>query len=634
MKSISLIVPDTAAGSTFAEYVRTNRFRGIGVIERIERELAACRSEAPHPSKIVLLHGPYPDEVEEGEIEFNALEEPRNLSTGQGCGKSDLLALLAERLGKYNDCYVVTFLNNRDEVTEVVHFYKDIFLDKLASVDPTLIHSTWHHLARAADFAFALLQRISLLIYAAVPVLATVVAYILTLLGFKAVEFFVDPQHKHVLLEVFTWFNRHQVWLSGVAVVGFTFWILYAWATLQRDEKLLSRWQEVRQRSSRTERVSAAKEKLASDPDQILDRFAGRGRTFVLLVDDADVLDGYSFDKLLDLYERASQSNKWSLLLALGYNPRNPTLYQTDKLAIRRELDLVRVKEQGWVAIRLEPPTPEHLRTWLWGYYHHARATELLNVLEKAFSQVRNNPGLVLSFLVFLDRRYGDTKPIIELDDQKVKQEFERYLARDRRIAQEIISAISREESAEGCLEMLKYILAFRRPKVRVQHVKAIMTQTAYKDVDAYERILLSDPVNLLRRTYDAGVRAYEFRYPYLRSMLEAGWKHWRDNAEGYHTEVFLYLHQSTGMNEDPKLALRVTPSKLAIEVLYLEGEYYYHNYGASDASYALRFYGLERGGALAKWLRLCGRVKLVSIRFDTYGVHVLDVQISFSPLI
>jgi len=608
MNSIQPILPtasNTIVYSTFGEYVRANRFRSIDALSRIEREFAICRSKTPNPSKLVLVHAPYPEDGEMGEAEFIVPEEAREVSSGQGCGKSDLLTLIQEWLSKRDDCRVIAFLDNRDKVADGIDFYKDVFLEELANLDRTLVSPIGHRLAGAAEAVFSLLQRVSLLVYVAIPVFAAVIGYILTLLGFKAIEFFVDPKNLPILVQVTAWFERNQGLLFTVAVLGFLLWIFYAWGALQRDERLLLRWRELGQWRSEAERASELKEKLANDPEQILRRFASHGQTLVLLVDDVDVMDGFNFQALLGLYEEAVQSQKWSLLLILTYNPRNPTLYRPDKSAIRLGLDPVMVNEQHWTSIQLEPPKSEHLRTWLWGYYRHPRAAELLGVLERTYLEARAI-SLVLSFFIVFDRQLGDRTLIAEVNDDRLKQEFERYLNRDRRIAQDIINTIAQSELAEGCLEMLKYILAFKRPQVRVEHVKAIMARTSYNDFDAYEKILLSDQVNLLRKTYIDGYPTYVFRQPYLRSMLDTSWKQWRDNAHTYYTEVFLGLHRLPRVKDNPDLALEAAPSKLAVDVLYREGEYFYKYYGSSDAGYALRFYGLERGGALGKWLKLC----------------------------
>jgi len=114
-----------------------------------------------------------------GEERFGALEKEQEVSSGQGCGKSDLLALVQEQLGKRNDCRVIAFLDNRDKVVDGVDFYKDVFLEKLANLDRRLVLPVWHRLAGVAEVAFSLLQRVSLLVYVAIPVFTAVIGYIL-----------------------------------------------------------------------------------------------------------------------------------------------------------------------------------------------------------------------------------------------------------------------------------------------------------------------------------------------------------------------------------------------------------------------------------------------------------------------
>ncbi|MCL4552832.1 MAG: hypothetical protein M1305_04680, partial [Candidatus Marsarchaeota archaeon] len=487
-----------------------------------------------------------------------------------------------------------------------VNFCQDILFEELARHDRGLLGAALSPFSPALHVVASLLQRVSILVYVAIPVLAAVVGYIITLLGFKALQLFVDPQNQPLVASVTSWFQNNQFALFVIAVIALTVWLLYAWTALQKDEGLMKRWAKPKEQPSRAERVFEAKEKLVKNPERIISRFASKGRTFVLLVDDVDYLDGYSFEFLLELYEQALQSMHWSFLLVLGYNPRNPTLSQNEKLAIRRELDHLQVSARGWTSVPLEPFGQEELRTWLWGHFRSSLMVQLSEELERTYPEAHDAPALMLSFFKMLDRRLGREKLLEGFHDETLKQEFELFLNRDRRVAQDIIHAIQQEDAGAGSVEMLRYLLAFKRTQVRVQHLKTIMARTAYPDVDRYEKGLLSEAVNLLRKIYVDGQTYYSFRHPYLRFMLDTGWREWRDNSETYFTEVFNGLHRQPIRRDYPELALGAAPSKLAIDVLSREGEYYYRYYGSSDAGYALRFFGLERGGALSKWMTLC----------------------------
>ena len=584
---------------TFEEYVRRNRFKSTETLSRIEKEFTACRSQKPYLSRIVVIHAPYPSD---GEISGDL--EAQELSAGQGCGKSDLLVLVQEQLSGREDCRVITFLNNRDRIGEGISFYKDVFLEELATLDKTLIAPFKYRFSRMARVALSLLLKISIFFSIGLPGLIGVGVYNLFLIVWKVIELILDPKNIPILERLAIFFEQNQAVLFGIGLAGLLVWILYALGTLQRNEELKQQWKAIGQRYSEAEALSQVKEQLANNPKEILRRFAKYNCPLVLLVDDVDVLDGFSFQALLGLYEEAMRSQKWPLWLVLTYNPRNPTLYVTERSAIRQWLDLMTIREKGWASIQLEPPTHEHVRTWLWGYYRHPRAAELAGVLEQAYPEAHSNPSLLLSFFVAFDRQLKGASSIASVSDEHVKQEFERYLNRDRRLAQDIIDAIQRSELAEGCLEMLKCILAFKRLQIRVEYVRALMSHTSDKDFESYERVLLSDQVNLLRKTYIDNYPTYVFRYPYLRSVLDTGWKQWRESAPSYYTKAFLELHKRG--KDVPELALEAAPSRLAIDVLYREGEYYYNYYGNSDAGYALRFYGVERGGALSKWLKLC----------------------------
>jgi len=619
----------TETYSSFEEYIRAIRFRDTQIVERVESEIKKCHARIPHSSGIVVIHTPFPES--EATEQDSSTEEEQKSSLGQGSGKSDLLYLIQERVKERQDCSVIGFIGNHDKLVNGVDFYKDIFLDELAKSDRRLMHPAWHSLHVLGRTGLSLYGRISLILTVAAPIFGGVIAYTLSLLGFRALEFIVDPKNQPLLANIFALYQQYQGILFAFALVGLLVGITYAVGMIIRDNALAQKWESIGYSYSEAQQVSDLKEKLSVEQEQILKRFCKQGRTLVLLIDDVDLMDALSFERLLNLYDQASESQRWSVLFVLTFNPRNPTLYQFEKSRIRQALDPINIRDKQWTSIQLELPTPERMRTWLWGYYRHPRAVELMDILERNYPEACSNAGLVLSFFRgYFDKQLSAKDRIAEIDRERICQEFEKYLHRDRRIAQDIITAISESEHAEGCLEMLKYLLAFKRPRVRCEHLRSIMSRTRYKDVETYENVLLSEKINLLKKMYIDGNSTLVFRSPYLRSILETGWEQWRDNAARYYDEVFLGLHRFPRFKDDPVLALEAAPSKLAIDVLYWTGEYYYRYYGSSDAGYALRFYALEHGGALGKWWELCKDA--MENQGDLWGLVHWKVEARINP--
>ncbi len=594
--------PGTNQREYFGEYVRAHRFGRTEMVDQIENELVNRRKER-RGSHVVVVHAPYPEEI-------NAAQGARN--AGQGYGKSDLLQLAAARLDK-PDCHVSAFLNNHDRLGDGKDFFKGRFIDELAKQNRKLMRPRRWSLAALRVRASLLRDRLSLLVYKAMPAFFSVVAYVIGWVGLKFIEL-LDPKNESALTNVTKWFARYQGPLLGVALILLCTWLLYAWGAIKADDKALAQWDGADQRRTESGRIEELRTKFADNPEQILTHFAGGGQTWVVIIDDVDLLDGESFQPLRNLHESAKQSDEWSLLLILGYNPQNPTLDQPPKRVIRKTLDATDARGQNWTLIPLSAPSTEELRTWLWGFYGCSEAADLVEVLEQSFEEAKGNAGLVLSFLIDEDRKLSTKEQVAQVDVEAIKQRFKDYLRRDRRIAEDIIASIKIQPSADECIRLLRYILAFKRDDVRISHLTTVMGKS-YEQIAGVADVLIEQE-RLLQQTTKDGDPAYEFRNPAFRSLLDTGWKDWRADAARYYTEVFRKLSKIPSAFEDPRLALEAEPSQLAIDVLYREGEYYYKYFGASgkysgaaDAGFALTFYGRERGGALGKWIDLCERV-------------------------
>lgn len=596
--------------STFHEFVQETRFKDNGKLDQLLRII--INPTNPIASKLVVLHPPYPESEraeEEVMMTWRKIHKKAN-ATGYGCGKTDLLALLEQIAREQNKYNIVSCLNNRELVADGVNFYTDIFLEELYKLDKSLFQSFRQRVIELYEKLRIRRDQLALLINTAFIPLATLIAFVLTLLGVDALKFFVDPNNQQLLVNLFAWIDQRQTAFWIIAFLGLVIWFLYAWGALQKDDKANLKWQELGKEIAAIDKIAEAKEKLTQDQDEILSRFATKRRPLLLLIDDVDVIDTASIKALVKLHQKADESRKYVLLTFLGYNPWNPTLYYLDKRTVYQEFGLNRVKEQGWTSCELPIPSLSDLRAWLWLYYNHEAATKLLDVLDKEYTEISENPSLALAFFTKHDReRIKSRDDVVGIEYDDIKLSFERFLNRDRRVAQQVIQAIGEHKNGDGAIEMLKYILAYKKHKVPVEHIRAVMLKTSkHKDVVAYEEILLSEELNLLKRDFVSGTQmVYVFRQPYLRSLLCTSWQSWRASSGLYTNDLFLGIHQLFRRHkDDPELALEAEPSKLSVDVLRRQGDYYYKYYGSSDAGHALRYYGLTRGGALGKWLSLC----------------------------
>lgn len=379
-------------------------------------------------------------------------------------------------------------------------------------------------------------------------------------------------------------------------------WILYSWGIIQRDDTLARRWREIAPHLPAGDQL----ETLTREPALVLRRMCRHGRTLAILVDDADFLDAYSVNALWQLYQTASRSTLSSVFLVFAYNPRNPALAWPERSLVRSLLDPEEIFGDRATAIGLAPPTLTDLRGWLWGHYPTGRTTEVLDFLLNTYGRETADPGTLLQFFIQMDRQRMGEAHIGSLTDEQVRSEFERYLNRDKRVVGDVLEMIQSHELASECFEFLKFFLAFKKPQVRVDEMKGVMGPRFAETIDKCEQVLLSEQVNVLQKSRVEQSHVYEFRQPYLRGLMQARWRDWRENSEAYGAAVLEWQNRHASRGENPEVALGAAPSKLAVDALSRWGDHLFHYAGLCDSGTALRFYGLEHGGALRKWLGLC----------------------------
>lgn len=596
------------ADKSFDEYIQANRFKDSEKLKTIQRLIDSLRNDnSIRQTKVILVHSPYPEDSDQDNESI--FEKGREAFVSQGCGKSDLFYLLSKHLLDldFKDCSVISYIDIRKNLAVDEEFYTSKFLDTLMRKDKKLLKGVRYKIIRFSQSFVVFLERVSLLITIAIPAFIGLIGYIIALLGIKSFDYFFDPKNQTTIGIFTSWVSGNLFLFVILLLVGILIWLLYTWGMLhhEKNKEKLKAWKELELRLSKEEQERWLKELLGNNPAQILKRFAPKGHTLILIIDDVELLDSPSFRKLLNLYDEAKKSEQHSLCLILGYNPRSQSLYKTEHQIIRQDLELTRVNDQKWLPIELTQPRFEDIQSWLFGFDKSIRAVELVETLRQTFDEAASNSGILLSFFRSLSEEKFE---LIKNDKEKLRQEFESYLSRDRQAMKIIIEIIEQEKTtAEGCFEMLKYIMAFKKTtRIRADFIEKAFSTSEYKDFEQYKKILLSDALNLLRLDKSSNPSCYEFRYPYLRALIDTGWKQWRDKAPFYYDKIFRFLSQLPKIEEDPELALEALPSKLSVEVLYRKGEYYYQYYGASDIAYALRYYGVNRGGALGKWLKLC----------------------------
>ena len=578
-----------------ADHIRLHRFDGSDALTKARAEFEACRGKTGARCRCVVIHGPYPS-ADDGDENIE--------QTGHGSGKTDLLELLQEELGNRDDCHVFSFLENRERIDE--HFYHDVFLSELIEKNPALVSGARILFSQASDIAYASWNRACLFVSCASALLFSVLVAIFTVNCAKFVlEFVRDPKNKDLTDHGVRWLEDHQSVLIWASVGLFLVWVMQAWNKAQTDDKWTKFW-IVR---SRDELLKPVQERLRNNQEAILKHFGSRSKTMAVLVDDVDSLDGDSFQNLIKLYEAAAESKRYSLFLLLAYNPRNVKLHQPERMLIARELEQQAAAERGYAMIPLQAPGVAQVIALLWSYYQDERIEGLVHDLRRTYSEASANPNTVLSFFASQEAGAGDGS-VFGMFAEELHARFEQHLNRDRRIASDILDAVQKLESHQECFELLKYLLAFRSNRIPERLLKSIVKTLTPREIDDCAKALSSESIQLLQTVLREGTISYEFRRPYLRGLLSLDWQAWRADAQQYSTFVFEGLHSVPNLKDSPVLAFGAAPSPLSIDVLWREGEYYFNYYGSSDAGYALKFYSLQRGGALGKWVAQCDQAE------------------------
>lgn len=198
---------------------------------------------------------------------------------------------------------------------------------------------------------------------------------------------------------------------------------------------------------------------------------------------------------------------------------------------------------------------------------------------------------------------------------------FHYYFCGDEIEVKQTIKEIEDREDQElkvGSLKFLKFMLASQSDRgVPYEVLKKLLERERCLNLNSYEEVLrearLIEPVSLNHRWY------YRFREPHWKYRISTTWHEWNESESveaEYSTKLFDALCEVTSRPRlpreerwNPEQARKSWPSTEAVEVLYNQGLYYYKYHGHSDAGYALRFLGREKGGALTKWLSLCNDV-------------------------
>ncbi len=575
--------------SCFGDFVRFSRFVDSGALDRFKAYVKVFIDSKHIESQILVVHSPYL-EISHANHHQDFVDSDNASGAGLGTGKTDLLEIASRHLTelRFNVC---AFEKIGKRIDEFDSFYQDIFLDWVTEQDPHLLISRRQKILDRAEFFWS---RFSLLVSAALTPLAIVIAYLLTWLGFRSIEFVAAPSNVSFLLKIVQPFITYQYPLLILGCLVLILWIPYSWGSLQRSKDLHERWNELGIVYRASQSTKSIEEILVNQPEKILRSVSKKSRHLAILLDDVGAIDEASFKKFVNLADVARDKKLCKLLIILTYTPTNPVLRRSDRHWLQSELSLVRITERGWVNLELAAITKGQLTNLLWEYYQDEKAEYFQHLLEATYTEARSNTGLLLAFFRFEDKKLGSRELFLALNEAVINAHFDQFLNYDRRAVTQILDSVHvyAQENAQECLETLKYILAHRNHAVSVTNLAELVAGNLQHNVEIYLEILSSNEIDMLQISNAGSQRYVDFRYRYLYAILYSGWQEWRQNCEVYFSAVFHYLHSSRDLaQDDEELAIRSLPTKLAVDVLWRAGEYYYRFAGSSPAGTALRYY-------------------------------------------
>lgn len=559
----------------------------------LERTLKASISGKPY---LVIVHSPYPEPTY-WEAFQRGKEIPYALS-GRGVGKTALLEAFVEIAKSDERCEVLDFIDNRERLTEGVNFFEDFLIKEILNrrrgwKDTPLYWGV-----------ISMLCRFRLFLGTSLSALSSFVIWLTTILGLRIGQYFYNPNVRTGINNVIRVLSPYQGWLC---VIGLVLFVLCCLVELEVNEELRTRYRALDSASLMENHKKRLRERLSSKPENLLS-YISPHKCLVLVIDDIDYLDSRSFDSILDLFEAVrSLDHKYRMCVVLSFNPRNLALRLPERARIRELLADESVKAtESWLPICITPLDLEQLIEILCEYFESLIPERFINIIGKEYPEALQRTGQLLGFFVRLETILAkQQRSLEEIQEEELLNEFAQYIYRDEREVERIISAIKAQDNTGGALELLKFVLAFLRHPARVEFVEKLLAEEGYTDLKLYEKILENAPIRLIHKVKEERW-FYKFRERYSRYLLFTGWGEWKDQAIYYITKVFDLLCDEKKWEWGPEQALKSEPSKAAIEILYSQGLYFYQYYGHSDAGYALRFLGLDGGGALAKWLSLC----------------------------
>jgi len=530
---------------------------------------------------------------EELNDEIDTKNQPNSIS-GRGIGKTCLLMEWERKLSssRIKKVGIVNLVNLRPKLESGTYKISDLVISR------TIPYCTiWNKEDITLLIKWILSRFITIILIAWIGIIA--------IITFLASVFTITPilGISGQAIITFLMQNPLLIIIAGLVSLGLSF-AAYQSGPLQKVRKQWGKYLHPMKWRQLVADKGSAKE--------IADMLARRLRhefTYVFLIDDFDYLDIAAYDLISHLSE-TMQKNKFKALFVLSYNRDNPSL--TESMNSYLVSDLERNVPNKFF-IDLPILTEEQLTTiiakgfhdynpslvdeavkvghWLFGYTNQNKSSVILN----------GRCDLVFGFFEYLvgEGFVGINKELsssnmIEVNEGNVSHLFAQFLSKSLEQYRKLLEYLQQLPKGNDCLELLRWILAFQRAKIKTDDLHA---------VSKLSRSTINSCLKVLQRE---GVVKENFSGfceldPEWRILLVHQWLDWNtDNT--YTDQIFKYVFSLENLVEQENIegqALLASSCTEAIEILIAKATYLSDDLGYMQKS--LRYFE----GALEQWKQL-----------------------------
>jgi hypothetical protein len=564
--------------SEFRRYVREKRFAGLKYQVAIEKFLLRFNSLKEASPPIILFTT----------AKGSALWGMENI----GAGKTDFTYFSAALCRKSSpDVQVFAFPDIYQTLQPGQEFYPNIFSPEILRLSEKRGAKIAQTLSPLLYLTVSLLKRLGIIIRVNVTLFISFIAF---LAGAISVEFLAANTD---LID-----SIWQKTTLPIVLFAFFIWITKVWDKISKEDAYKHQWTENAYQAIKN---SLRKEKATFSTKELAKKFSAKKKN-VLIIDDTNNLNVESIRNLLDLVDASKKKNKKETSYSLGiifiadHIERNSSEISEYRYVAELLNPYKREAEDQWLHYELDAPSINLIEILLEGCYESREPWRKLKDVFAKNTSLELNPGFLLQFLFdetsILENRGSDLSSI---DDEALLKDSYVFQNNYSFHAHKILERIP-DEVRESSSLFLKYVLAFDSQVENVTLIKMLLERDGVKNYREIEKALQRSKI--IKKAHNN----YRFVSKAEQNVLLLNWHEWRDSSTDIYTNVFNIIREvsSSRYVDNPRIALKCTPSLVIVDVLWREGDSLWFYGGNVDVRTALIYYGLNEG-ALGKWMQI-----------------------------